>query len=91
MGARLVLWVGAVLVLLSLALHTLLAGPKYVLFGGALPDPRKSTSARIGERAIAGERWALAAEYVVDWIFLQFKGERRHCRQAWYAHLRRMV
>jgi len=49
-----------------------------VLLGGDNPD--ETISSAIGRKAIEGRRWALAAECVIDWLFLRLTGETGHCR-----------
>ena len=59
-------------------INTTLAGLWWVITGnGQEPDPDEPFSSRVGRNAIAGKRWALAAEKVVDSIF-----GAGHCRAS---------
>ena len=49
-----------------------------VLAGGDNPD--ETISSAVGRKALAGRRWALLAERVIDALFLRLTGERGHCR-----------
>jgi hypothetical protein len=51
----------------------------FVWFGiGDLPSADETLSAFVGKQAIAGKKWALIAEKVIDFLMTQ-KG---HCRRA---------
>lgn len=43
-------------------------------------DPDETISSRTGKAAIAGKRWALILERIINAIFLHLTGERDHCR-----------
>ena len=59
-------------------INTTMAGLWWVVTGnGQEPDPDEPFSSRVGRNAIAGKRWALAAEKVVDGIF-----GAGHCRAS---------
>lgn len=45
-------------------------------------DADETISSRVGKAALAGRRWALLMERVIDWLFLQVTGERDHCRAS---------
>lgn len=50
--------------------NTTVAGLWWVITGkGQEPDPDEPFSSRVGRNAIAGKRWALIAEKLVDAIF----------------------
>jgi hypothetical protein len=58
--------------------NTTIAGLWWVLTGrGSEPDPDEPFSSRVGRNAIAGKRWALVAEWLIDGIF-----GAGHCRQS---------
>ncbi len=58
--------------------NTTLAGLWWVITGnGQEPDPDEPFSSRVGRNAIAGKRWALVAEKIVDGIF-----GAGHCRAS---------
>lgn len=44
-------------------------------------DCRDTISAVVGQNAIKGRRWALAAETVIDWIFERLGEAPGHCRR----------
>ena len=50
-----------------------------VLLGG---HPDETISSRVGRGAIKGNRFALLAERVIDWIFWRLAGEVGHCRAS---------
>jgi hypothetical protein len=49
----------------------------FVLANRAEPDPDETISSAVGRNAVAGRRWALIAERVIDRIF-----GRGHCRDS---------
>lgn len=49
----------------------------FVWFGAAEPDPDETISSAVGRGAIAGRRWALIAERIIDALF-----GRGHCRTS---------
>ena len=49
------------------------------MFGGS---DRETISSRVGRNAIAGKRWALIAEKVIDYVFFVIRGQRNHCRES---------
>lgn len=53
------------------------------LFGivAARPNPDETISSIVGRNAIAGRRWALIAEAMIDAIFARLTGETGHCRR----------
>lgn len=54
-----------------------LRGWTYVWLGGELPDPGETISSWVGRRALAGKRWALIAQSIIDAMF-----GAGHCRGA---------
>lgn len=81
MTRRLRLWTIALLVSLDQLAHVLLAGPKYLLVGGPVPDPDETISSKVGRMAIRGKRWALLCERAIDWIFERLGDGPGHCRR----------
>lgn len=58
--------------------NTTLAGLWWVITGnGAEPDPDEPFSSRVGRNAIAGKRWALFAERLIDGVL-----GADHCRAS---------
>lgn len=58
--------------------NTTIAGLWWVITGrGHEPDPDEPFSSRVGRNAIAGKKWALLAEVIVDGIF-----GAGHCRAS---------
>ena len=45
-------------------------------------NPDETISSAVGRKAIAGRKWALVAERVIDWLAFKLTGERNHCRNA---------
>ena len=82
MIARLKSWLIVLFVAADQLAHMLLAGPKYVIVGGQRPDPDETISGKVGRRAIAGARWALASELIINVLMRVLTGERDHCRAA---------
>lgn len=78
---RLGVWFLCLLVSLDQLAHILLAAPKYLLLGGPPPDPDETISSKVGRMAVAGKRWALIAEVMIDWIFERLGGGPGHCRR----------
>jgi hypothetical protein len=73
---RLRLWALCILISLDQLAHCLLGGPKYILFGGPTPDPDETISSKVGRAAVAGKRWGLTAEALIDTVF-----GAGHCRR----------
>ncbi len=80
MIARLKNWLIVLFVAADQLAHMLLAGPKYVLVGGPKPNPDETISGKVGRRAIAGARWALFCEWIIDTLIHLLGGEKNHCR-----------
>lgn len=79
MLTRLLAWTGRMLVCADQLLACWLRGWFYVWLGrGELPSADETLSAFVGRHAIAGKRWALVAERVIDAVMTQ----RGHCRAA---------
>ncbi len=58
--------------------NTVLAGLWWVITGrGDQPDPDEPFSSRVGRNAIAGKRWALIAERLIDGLL-----GAGHCRAS---------
>lgn len=43
-------------------------------------DPDETISSRVGKAAVAGSKWGLRAEAVIDWLF--WEGHCRECIEA---------
>jgi hypothetical protein len=71
-------WLGAMLTCLDQLAAVWLRGFGYVWFGGELPSADETISAWVGRNAIAGNRAALIAEKVIDFLMTQ----PGHCRRA---------
>lgn len=79
MFVRLNRWLWLVLAGLSrYFINTWIAGLWWALTGrGKEPDPGETFSSRVGRNALQGDRWALIAERLVDYLF--WPG---HCRDS---------
>lgn len=82
MTVRLRMWLLSLLIALDQFVHVLLAGPKYILIGGARPDPDETISGKVGRSAARGKRWARVAEWIIDGLFRLLGAGRGHCRAA---------
>lgn len=71
-----------VLVAIDRLAQTIIFGVPFLLGLGPRPAPGDSISAVTGRGAIAGKRWALAAERIIDWIFERLGDAPGHCRRA---------
>ena len=62
-------------------LNTLIALDQFFncLLGGNNPD--ETISSAVGRRAVAGKRWALAAEWAIDRLFVLLGADAGHCRR----------
>ncbi len=81
MIARFRRWLREILISIDQLLHVLFGGPKYLLRGGPVPSTDETLSSKVGRRAIAGARWALIAEWVIDWLFVQLGEVPDHCQR----------
>ena len=60
-----------------------LAGWVYVWLGrGVCPSADETISSCVGRQAIAGKRWALLAETIIDRLFLVLARQSGHCRAS---------
>lgn len=67
---------------LSQLLHLVLGGLLHVAIDDmAMPDRDETLSSRVGRAAVAGKRWALIAERVIDTVFLILGDGPGHCRR----------
>jgi len=63
--------------------QVVLAGPRYLIFGGVAPDPDETISSVTGRLAPTGRRWAVVAEWLIDRVMWPLNGFRLgHCRVA---------
>lgn len=65
------------LIALDQLAHVVVAAPKYLIAGGALPSADETISSAVGRRAVAGKPWALIAEIYIDRLF-----GAGHCRAS---------
>lgn len=78
-------WVMALLISLDQLGHVILGGPKYILFGGPLPNVDETISSKVGRQAVKGKRWATIAEFLINLLFFwqtDVDGRRNHCRRV---------
>lgn len=67
---------------LSQLLHLVLGGLLHVAIDDMpMPDRDETLSSRVGRAAMAGKRWALIAERVIDALFLILGDGPGHCRR----------
>ena len=72
-------WIGRLFIALDQLFAVWVRGWAYVWFGsGELPSADETLSAFIGRMAIAGHKWALRAEKIIDFLMTQ----PGHCRRA---------
>lgn len=82
-GARLVEWLHQIFICVDQLAHVIIAGPKYLIFGGYVPNADETISSIVGRQAIAGKRWALCCEWAIDRLMLPFDGWKLgHCRNS---------
>lgn len=83
MIARFRLWLHSWLIAVDQLAHVGLCFWLFVPFGrGKCPNPDETISSRVGRNAEEGKRWALAAEWLIDGLFLILTGQRGHCRAS---------
>jgi hypothetical protein len=82
MLARVQRWIWELLVSIDQLLHVILGGPKYLLVGGPVPSADETISSKVGRRSIAGERWAIVVEKIIDGIFYVLTGQSQHCLKS---------
>lgn len=81
MIARLRAFAWLLLVSLDQLAHVAAFGAWWALTGrGSRPRADETISSRVGRNAIAGKRWALAAEWLIDGLFWLAAGKGGHCR-----------
>jgi hypothetical protein len=78
---RLGRWIMVLLVSIDQLAQVLLAGPKYLIVGGPVPDPDETISSKVGRMAVRGHRWALIAEWLIDGLFELLGDQAGHCRR----------
>ena len=66
----------------QLALVGLCFVPFVLLGRGICPDADETISSYVGRHALAGARWALLAETMIDRLFLLLGDGPGHCRRA---------
>lgn len=77
MARRILIWVRALLGALDQLAHVVLGGPKFILFGGPVPDRDETISSKVGRAAVKGKRWGLIAERIIDALM-----GTGHCRAS---------
>lgn len=82
MLSRLRHWLHALLIALDQLAYVTLAGPKYLIAGGPEPSAQETISSKVGRMALAGKRWALVIEPLIDRIFILLGSAPGHCRRA---------
>lgn len=75
-------WLICLLVAVDQLAHMILAGPKFLLVGGPVPNPDETISGKVGRMAIRGKRWARPCEWLIDGLFRLLGAAPGHCRAA---------
>jgi hypothetical protein len=55
--------------------------PLYILLNHPAPNPDETISSIVGRNAVAGQRWAIISEKVINFIF-GVLGDHNHCRKS---------
>lgn len=79
---RILRWVLQLLLAFDQLAYVFLAGPKYIVLGGRLPESTITISAVVGRRSSEGARWAIFLEPIIDRLFELAGEEPGHCRRA---------
>lgn len=66
----------------QLVLVLICFGTFVVLGRGSCPNADETISSRVGRNAMRGARWARAAEWVIDRMFMAFGDAPGHCRRS---------
>ena len=74
-------WFRQLLVSVDQLAYVLIAGPIYIIWGGPTPSADETISSRVGRAAIAGKRWGLICERLIDGLFVLLGGTPGHCRR----------
>lgn len=82
MIGRLSQWLICLLVAADQLAHMILAGPKFLIVGGPVPNPDETISGKVGRLAARGKRWARLCEPVIDGLFRLVGADAGHCRAA---------
>lgn len=84
--ARLAAWLRQLCIAIDQIGLVIIAGPFFVAGLGKCPSARETISARVGQSAEAGHRWALIAEWLIDRFYaLTGLAPLGHCRRAFAA------
>jgi hypothetical protein len=76
---RLYHWFVQVLVAIDILCGLIIAMPFYVIMArGHCPNGEETMSSHVGRAAIAGEKWALDLEPIINWLMRN----PNHCREA---------
>lgn len=81
MADRIRLALRQVLVSIDQLFYILIATPIYLIWGGATPSADETISSRVGRAAIAGARWGLILETIIDRLFVLLGSAPGHCRR----------
>ena len=70
-----------VLIAIDQLAYVLIAVPIYIVAGGPCPSADETISSRVGRAAVAGQRWGLVLEAVIDRLFRLLGEAPGHCRR----------
>jgi hypothetical protein len=73
---RLTLWLYQIVISIDQLAHVVCGGPKYLAMGGPCPSADETISSKVGRSAIAGKKWALITEVVINALL-----GPNHCRR----------
>ena len=79
---RLSQWLICLFVAADQLAHMILAGPKFLIVGGPVPNPDETISGKVGRMSIKGKRWAKSCEWLIDGLFRLLGEKPGHCRAA---------
>jgi hypothetical protein len=72
----------AIAVAIDQLLGTIIVGLLYLLALAPAPNPDETISSIVGRNAVAGKRWALIAERVIDRLFWLLGDGPNHCARS---------
>lgn len=77
------LWLGLrqLHVAIDQLVYMLIAVPIHIIVGRPYPSADETISSRVGRAALAGHRWGLILEAVIDRLFLLLGEAPGHCRR----------
>lgn len=83
MRKRLVSWLWQFLIALDQLVQVWVSGWLFVWLGvGDCPNADETISSRVGRNAMAGRRWALVLERIIDRLAIWCGSPPGHCRRA---------